>query len=90
MDLGDNFNVGLLFTPGEGHGYGTPWENPLRESYEAFQQGGMGLEEFWEAYRSQLPAIPLLYRQGMVAFNKDYSLDVKAAKGNIFYNLAQW
>lgn len=90
MDMGDNFNIAPLFTPGEGHGYGALWESSLTESYNAFQAGTVTTESFWEDYRQELPVIPLLYRQGLVAFNKDYGLNVVATKQNIFYNLPQW
>ncbi len=61
-----SMNVSRLFSPGNGYGYGCTYGNGTETVYRSYQQGQSSIKLFLDVYRQNMPAVPLLYRQGII------------------------
>lgn len=60
------------------------------EAYFDYRSGEGTLDEFLYAFASEMPFIPILYRNGRLCYTKNLTSDVVAAEGNIFGNISGW
>ena len=89
LAIGDNMDISRLFTTGEGYGYGIGEQAALLQFYTGWQQERVELKLFMTKYLYELPAIPLLYREGIISFAPGVTVTVSPEPGNIFAGLAQ-
>lgn len=66
-----SMDVERLLTAGNGYGYGSVPNSSVQQVYQAYQQGDASADLFLSVYRQNLPAIPLLYRQGLVIYEEN-------------------
>lgn len=70
LAIDDSMDIRRLIQPGNGYGYGNMAENSLLSVYNSYQQGNVSVELFLSVYEQNMPAIPLLYRQGLIVCNE--------------------
>lgn len=90
LEIPDNMDLSHLLQQGEGYGYGAAPSQALTQSYSGLRAGTVPVQDFVTAFVAELPAIPLLYRQGVAAFSRELALEVQATKQDLFYNIHQW
>lgn len=66
LAIDDSMDIRRLLQPGNGYGYGCVSDSNLISAYNSYQQGNISVELFLDVYQNNLPAIPLLYRQGLI------------------------
>ena len=66
LAIDDSMDIMRLLVQGENYGFGTQEESPILLDYYALQQGSVSIDDFLKSYNQFMPAIPLLYRQGVI------------------------
>ncbi len=66
LAIDDSMDIRRLMQPGNGYGYGCETDSSVLSVYNSYQQGNVSVELFLDVYLNNLPAIPLLYRQGLI------------------------
>ncbi len=61
-----SMDVGRLFSPGNGYGYGCAYGNGTETVYRSYQQGQSSIKLFLDVFQQNMPVVPLLYRQGII------------------------
>lgn len=69
--------------------YGIDENGETAKAYEAYMNGGE-LEPFITAFASELPFLPLVYRQGIIGYSKDLHGDMQGIYKNYFSNIEEW
>lgn len=78
-----SMDVRRLFQQGEGYGYGSV-SSTLDNIYASYQQGNAKAELVAGVYWQQMPAIPLLYRQGTVIYHEQVAETMESLPGQPF------
>ncbi len=89
LAIGNDMDIRRLFTLGENYGYGCGDFSQLLSLYDLWQQGQGSLDSFLWSYAQELPAIPLLYRQGIVSYSPEVSITLSPSPSDIFANLSE-
>ena len=71
-----------------GYGYGCLPENSVQQVYTSYQQGAASLSLFLSVYQQNMPAIPLLYRQGLVICEEYVKADILSNPAEAFAEIA--
>lgn len=87
--LMENMDVSSLMGGGS-MAYGAAYSEELATLYNAYKASGEGISAFCAAFTKQSPFVPLVFRQGVVTFNREFRAEVVATEQNIFYNIAEW
>jgi len=90
LAIDDAMDIRRLFTTGEGYGYGVSDDssNSLMTVYQSYQQGSASAELFLSVYEKNMPAIPLLYRQGLVIYSDDVEARIHSNPAEVFTGLS--
>ncbi len=75
LAIDESMDIRRLFTAGEGYGYGV-YGDSLLTVYQSYQQGSASIGLFLGVYEKNMPAIPLLYRQGLVIYGDHVETDL--------------
>ena len=88
--LRDNMDFSTLLTAGYGLGYNTPYCEELTDIYGDYRESGENIAGVCDRFYTDMPFIPLVFRQGIVSFNREFGAEVVATQQDIFYNIVQW
>ncbi len=66
-----SMDISRLVEQGNGYGYGCVNGSSVQQVYRSYQRGMASADLFLSVYHQNLPAIPLLYRQGLVIFQEN-------------------
>lgn len=85
-----NLDLSTLIAPHPAVGPGCAQDEELLAVYRQVKEGKGDLSDLDSAFRRSMPAIPLVYRRGIVAFSRDFSANIVATEQDIFYNIGDW
>ncbi|MEM1483278.1 ABC transporter substrate-binding protein [Oscillospiraceae bacterium PP1C4] len=85
----DNMDFSMLMSGGS-LGFATAYSEELVNLYRAYKSTGTNIEAFCEAFNEQSPFIPLVFRQGLISFNREFRAEIVATEQDIFYNIVEW
>lgn len=87
LAMDESMDIRRLFTQGEGYGYGAESDS-LLSVYQSYQQGNASAELFLSVYEKNMPAIPLLYRQGLVIYSGNVEATVSSNPMEAFADIS--
>ncbi len=88
LAMDESMDIRQLIQKGEGYGYGCLEESSVQQVYASYQQENVSLPLFLSVYQQNLPAIPLLYRQGLVICEKHVSVEIHSNPAEAFAAIA--
>lgn len=59
-------------------------------AYRAWLDGTGSYRDFMTAFRNEMPFVPLLFRSGILIYNRNISGDVRVSASDAYYNLEEW
>ena len=83
MDISAFFNTAPLNA-------GISASDELKAAYTAYQSGSGTYAAFAELFNKETPFIPLLFRSGIVAYNRNIQTSIVATPSDVFYNITDW
>lgn len=90
IKLSDNMDLNPLLKKGGAAFYGVREDNPAVASYAQMRKGETALSGFAETFSSSLPFIPVCFKNGVSAYNREIKSEVKSLDSDKFYNIEQW
>lgn len=84
LAIDESMDIRRLIEPGENYGFGCTAGNSVLQVYNSYQQGMASAELFLTVFQQNLPAIPLLYRQGLIVYDEDVTAAMESAPGTAF------
>ena len=88
LAIDESMDISRLIEAGVGYGYGCLPENSVQQVYTSYQQGAASLSLFLSVYQQNMPAIPLLYRQGLVICEEYVKADILSNPAEAFAEIA--
>lgn len=70
--------------------YGTVGSAELQQAAHNFLRTGRGYEAVSSLFAQEIPFIPLMFRQGIVAYRLNFCSNIVATEQDIFYNIEEW
>ena len=67
-----------------------PHSEELSAAYRAYLNGTGTYNAFMEKFSVELPFIPLIFRSGVLVYNRNIKADVIASVSDVYYNLENW
>lgn len=89
MRMAANMDFTPLLGGGE-IGYGAARNQELADAVRAYRATGNGIGALCGMFEERSPFIPLLFRQGMLAFNGAFRTELIATEQDVFYNIEEW
>ncbi len=62
----------------------------LKNAYTAYQNGSGTYAAFAKIFAKETPFIPLLFRSGIVAYNRNIQTQIVATPSDVFDNITDW
>lgn len=90
IKLPDNLDLTELLALTGSAARGTAYSQELYDSYLAFWADQEQADQFLIRFLERNPFVPLVFRDGAVAFSRSFSSNAVATEGDIFYNIDQW
>ncbi len=91
IKLPATMDLSQFFSPFGEAAYGINFESCFSdEAYFSYKSGEGTIDEFISSFMSELPFIPLLYRNGRLCYTRKVTSDVSAAEGSIFGDIHKW
>ena len=87
--LTDNMDFSMLLAGGS-LGYATPYSEAVADAYTAYRQYGSGISTLCDSFSEETPFIPLVFREGILSFNRTFGAEIVATEQDIFYNIEEW
>ncbi len=84
LAIDKTMDVRRLFVPGDGYGYGCESGSNVESVYNSYQQGSSSAGLFLSVYQQNMPAIPLLYRQGSIISKETVAEDFLSRPGTAY------
>ena len=84
--LSDNYNLSGFFTESGNLNYGISDEN--HEIYSSYKKGEINIRTFVESFSTNVPFIPLFYRNAVVSVNPN--VQGVAEQGDIYESVCYW
>lgn len=88
--LTPNADLLSLISPSAAYGSACLNDSQLPSLYKQVKTGELPLSELGHALSDALPVIPLLFRQGILCFSGEFSVNIVATERDIFYNIENW
>ena len=88
LAIDESMDISRLIGRGDGYGYGCIAGSSVQQVYSSYQQGTVSLSLFLSVYEQNLPAIPLLYRQGLVICEENVQADIYSNSAEAFAEIA--
>ena len=89
IKLSANMSLSPFFKADGGAAYGISSESQAAAAYRQYLAGECTLQEFCDAFTADVPFIPLCYRNGIVAYDRNMS-GVSSTAFNLFYGIQYW
>ena len=87
LAIDESMDIRKLLYRGADYGFGVS-DNSVSAVYEAFQQGSASAELFLSVYQQNMPAIPLLYRQGLIVYGSGVQVRFSPSPGQAFSGIS--
>lgn len=84
LEIDESMDVCRLLERGVNYGFGCENGSSVLTVYQAYQQGNAALSLFVSVYQQNLPAIPLLYRQGLIVYDEAVEAEMVTAVNRPF------
>ncbi len=68
---------------------GAPSE-PLINAYNAYLDKTGSYADFMTSFQKEMPFVPLLYRSGILIYNRNIKTDIQVSVTDVYYNLHEW
>ncbi|MBQ4153087.1 MAG: hypothetical protein IJD11_01910 [Oscillospiraceae bacterium] len=62
----------------------------LMNAYNAYLDGTGSYSDFITAFNQELPFVPLLFRSGLLIYNRNIKTDITVSVTDVYYNLEAW
>lgn len=62
----------------------------LFSAYQAYLDGSGSYSDFIAAFHQEIPFLPLLFRSGVLIYNRNIRADIKVSPTDVYYNLEEW
>ncbi len=62
----------------------------LLAAYQAYRDGSGTYADFIRVFYQETPFVPLLFRSGILIYNRNIKADIKVSVTDIYYNLEEW
>lgn len=90
IKLGANMDLSPFFEKGGSASYGIDTASVTAKAYFDFARGTIDVNTFLQVFDSELPFIPLCYRDGMSYFSRELSYEGTANEYEPFRNIYSW
>lgn len=90
VKLTNDLDLSPFFSPSGAASYGIQTGGAMSAAYAAFRADTAQLDAFQKAFLEETPLIPLMFRNGVIAFSRSISGQMQASVSDIFYNIEQW
>ncbi len=90
IKLPDNLDLTELLALSGSAASQTAYSQALYDDYLLFRADPEQADQFIIRFLEQNPFIPLVFRDGAVAFSRSFSSAAVATEGDIFYNMDEW
>ncbi len=87
LAIDESMDIRKLLYRGADYGFGIS-DNSVSTVYEAFQQGSASAELFLSVYQQNMPAIPLLYCQGLIVYGSGVQVRFSPSPGQAFSGIS--
>ncbi len=68
---------------------GAPSES-LINAYNTYLDETGSYADFMTAFQNEMPFVPLLYRSGILIYNRNIKTDIQVSVTDVYYNLQEW
>ncbi len=62
----------------------------LLSAYRSYRDGSGKYADFIRAFNEEVPFVPLLFRSGILIYNRNIKSEIKVSATDIYYNLEEW
>ncbi len=90
IKLGANMSLSPFFTEGGNVCYGIDTKSVAAKAYSDFSKGAIDISTFVQVFDSNLPFIPLCYRDGMAYYSRELSYEGNVNEYEPFKNIYTW
>lgn len=90
IKLKNNMDLTTILTENGGASYGIYFPNEAASAYSDFLAGNLSMTEFLNSFDTAVPFLPLCYRTGIVAYNRNLKGNIQATENDIYFNLQDW
>ena len=90
VKLTNDLDLSAFFSPSGAASYGIATGGAMSAAYAAFRADTAQFDAFQKAFLEETPMIPLMFRNGVIAFSRSISGQMQASVSDIFYNIEQW
>lgn len=85
MKFPDNMDLSALFST-----YGVSPSSPSAAAFEKYRSSDITMRDFISIFNSDMPIVPVCYRQGVFIYSRNISGRLDCTYDNIFRNLPEW
>ena len=90
VKLTNDLDLSAFFSPSGAASYGIATGGAMSAAYAAFRADTAQFDAFQKLFLEETPMIPLMFRNGVIAFSRSISGQMQASVSDIFYNIEQW
>lgn len=90
IKLSANMDLSPFFAENSGAGYGIDKSSVTAKAYFDFKKGAIDITTFVQVFDSELPFIPLCYRDGMSYYSRELSFEGSVNEYEPFKNIYSW
>lgn len=91
MKIPVNMDIAEFFTPGSTASSGINFDNCTSdEAYFRYRAGEIGLDDFIAYFNSDMPFVPLAYRNARFCYTRDVTSHISVNQSNIFGDINIW
>lgn len=90
LRLPDNMSLSALLEDGAASAGVGAAVKASKDAYKAFREGTAQMDAFLTAFQTDIPFIPLCYRNGLTAYSSEMKGAVSPLPGNVFAGIEDW
>ncbi|MBR6939685.1 MAG: ABC transporter substrate-binding protein [Clostridia bacterium] len=88
VKLTDNMDLSPIFSGDSSYGINEFYDSVLR--YNDFKAGNCELMDFLNSFATDMPVVPVCYRNAVVTYTKSMQCDFKCCDNDVFYDIETW
>lgn len=90
VNLTRSMDLSPLLTEGGAVTYGIDLKGAACTAYTQFLNGQIQIADFLNAFNTEMPFIPLCYRNGLILYSRAITVPVVGTESDAFYNIHEW
>ncbi len=91
IKLPSTMDLSQFFTVGGNAAYGIDFQYITSdEEYQKYKSGEISLDSFIETFCTDMPFIPLLYRNGRLCYTRSITSELSVTEGDMFGDIYKW